>query len=53
MDLAWLSFPEKLVMLLLMRLTGIKQGDYRDWDAIRAWARGLELGIGSEAGSTS
>ncbi|MHB1317476.1 MAG: flavodoxin domain-containing protein [Anaerolineae bacterium] len=43
-DLASLSFPEKLVMSLLLWLAKIRPGDYRDWDAIRGWARGLELG---------
>lgn len=42
-DPAVLWFPERLVMWIIMRISRMQAGDYRDWDAIRAWARGLEL----------
>ncbi len=41
LDLKTLNLPEKLIMLLLMFLTGVKQGDQRNWDAIRTWSGSL------------
>jgi len=38
-----LRIPERIVMWLIMRISRMQPGDYRDWEAIRAWARGLEL----------
>lgn len=42
-DPSALRLPERLVMWLIMRISRMQPGDYRDWEAIRAWARGLEL----------
>jgi menaquinone-dependent protoporphyrinogen IX oxidase len=41
LDFRTLNLPEKLIMRLLMLLTGVKQGDHRNWDAIRDWSGGL------------
>jgi len=41
LDLKTLNLPEKLIMLLLMFVTGVKQGDHRNWDAIRTWSGSL------------
>lgn len=41
LDLATLKLPEQLIMRLLMLMTGMKTGDYRNWDCLRAWAGGL------------
>jgi menaquinone-dependent protoporphyrinogen IX oxidase len=41
LDLKTLNLPEKLIMRMLMLLTDVKQGDHRNWDAIRAWSGGL------------
>ena len=43
LDLHTLALPEKLIMMLLMLLTGKKPGDSRNWDAIGAWVDGLNL----------
>lgn len=43
-DPAALRLPERLVMGIIMRIFRMQPGDYRNWDAIRAWARGLEVG---------
>lgn len=37
LDLHTLGVSEKIIMLLLMLLTGKKSGDYRNWDAITEW----------------
>ena len=41
LDLKILSFPEQMIMRFLMLLTGIKEGDHRNWEAIRNWANSL------------
>jgi menaquinone-dependent protoporphyrinogen IX oxidase len=40
-NLQALKLPEKLILGLLMLLTGKHQGDYRNWASIRIWANGL------------
>jgi len=42
-DPAVLWVPERIVMWIIMRISRMQPGDYRDWDAIRAWARELEI----------
>jgi menaquinone-dependent protoporphyrinogen oxidase len=37
LDLDVLGLPERLIMRLLMLLTGIRQGDHRNWEAIGGW----------------
>lgn len=39
-----LHTPNRVSMSVTTRITRLKPGDYRDWDAIRAWARELDLG---------
>ena len=34
----WLT---RLMLRVISRITGVKEGDYRDWNAIRAWSQGL------------
>ena len=41
LDLKVLSFPEQLIMKFLMFFTGIKEGDHRNWDAIRNWSNAV------------
>jgi menaquinone-dependent protoporphyrinogen IX oxidase len=41
LDLKVLSFPEQIIMRFLMLFTGIKEGDHRNWEAIRKWADSL------------
>jgi menaquinone-dependent protoporphyrinogen oxidase len=47
-DLASLTLPERLVMSLIMRLSGHEPGDYRNWEDMRAWVHGLDLGPNGE-----
>ena len=41
LDLKILSFPEQIIMRLLMLFTGIKEGDHRNWEAIQSWSNAL------------
>jgi menaquinone-dependent protoporphyrinogen oxidase len=43
-----LSFPEKAVVLAFRA----PDGDFRDWDAIKAWASGIADAVDSELGGT-
>ncbi len=43
LDLRKLNVPEKLIMLVLMVVTGIKSGDHRNWQSIRTWLKGLNF----------
>lgn len=44
LDLRTLKLPEQIIMRILMLLTGMKTGDYRNWDVLRAWAQRLFRG---------
>ena len=41
LDYSRLSFMVRMVMKSKMKKKGVPEGDHRDWDAIRAWAKGL------------
>lgn len=41
LDLARAPWPTRLLLRALSIATGVKEGDYRDWQYIRAWALGL------------
>lgn len=43
LDLHTLKLPEQIIMRMLMLLSGMKAGDHRNWEAIRTWARSLNL----------
>jgi len=43
LNLHALGFSEKLIMVMLMHLIGKRSGDYRNWEAIRAWVTGLSV----------
>jgi menaquinone-dependent protoporphyrinogen oxidase len=38
LDYGKMSFPMQIIMKRKMKASGIGEGDYRDWAAIRAWA---------------
>jgi menaquinone-dependent protoporphyrinogen oxidase len=44
-DKSGLSFPERAVV----RVVGAAEGDYRDWDEIRAWATEIATALTSES----
>ena len=41
LDYGKLSFVVRMVMKSKMKKKGVPEGDHRNWDAIRAWAKGL------------
>jgi menaquinone-dependent protoporphyrinogen oxidase len=45
LDLRTLKLPEQIIMRILMLLTGMKTGDYRNWDLLRAWGQRLFSGV--------
>ena len=49
LDFARTPWPARLALRLLSLATGVKQGDYRDWSAIRAWCEDLCESLGSDA----
>ncbi len=40
LQFARIPWPARLVLRLLSVATGVKEGDYRDWQSIRSWAQG-------------
>jgi menaquinone-dependent protoporphyrinogen oxidase len=41
LDYSKMSFFTRQIFKVGMSIMGVREGDYRDWDAIRAWAKGL------------
>ena len=48
LDYDKLSFMVRMVMKGKMKDKGIEEGDYRDWESIRSWARGVFPGLMKE-----
>ena len=42
-DLAKLSFPDRVLTRLMVGEAGPKVGDFREWDEIRAWAKEVSV----------
>ncbi|MFY0687451.1 MAG: hypothetical protein JXQ90_09810 [Cyclobacteriaceae bacterium] len=43
LDYSKISWPAQIAMRMMMQIFGVKEGDYRDWVAIRTWARKLRF----------
>jgi menaquinone-dependent protoporphyrinogen oxidase len=43
LDYSKMGFFSRLLMKVILFNKGVKEGDYRDWDAIRAWAKDTQL----------
>jgi menaquinone-dependent protoporphyrinogen oxidase len=41
LDYRKMSFFSRLVFKIALSIMGVQEGDYRDWDAIVSWAKGL------------
>ena len=45
LDYSNMCFFPRLILKAILSKKGVKEGDYRDWDAIRAWAKDTQLKI--------
>ncbi len=43
LDYSKMSFFFRLIARGIMTMIGVKEGDYRDWDAISSWAKGIHF----------
>lgn len=43
LDYSNMGFFPRLILKAILSNKGVKEGDYRDWDAIRAWAKDTQL----------
>jgi menaquinone-dependent protoporphyrinogen oxidase len=43
LDYSNMGFFSRLILKAILYKKGVKEGDYRDWDAIRAWAKDTQL----------
>ena len=43
LDYNKLSFFFRLIFKVMLSILGVQEGDYRDWEAIRAWAKETQL----------
>ena len=43
LDYSNMGFFPRLILKAILYKKGVKEGDYRDWDAIRAWAKDTQL----------
>lgn len=43
LDYSKMSFFSRQFSKVLYSILGVKEGDYRDWDAIRSWAKAMNL----------
>ena len=51
LDYDKLSFMVRMVMKVKMKDKGVAEGDYRDWESIRSWARGVAPSLLNGGGS--
>ena len=50
LDYDRLSFMVRMVMKMKMASKGVSEGDYRDWESIKSWARNIGGTIGAKKG---
>ncbi len=43
LDYSNMGFFSRLIMKVILYKKGVKEGDYRDWDAIRSWAKNIHF----------
>ncbi|MHA2099545.1 MAG: flavodoxin domain-containing protein [Candidatus Kariarchaeaceae archaeon] len=43
LDYSKMSFILKIIVKTIFRFIGVKEGDYRDWDLIRSWAKNIDF----------
>ena len=47
-DNVYVFFLSRLILKDIFNNEKLKEGDYRDWDAILAWAKGMHLKLADE-----
>jgi menaquinone-dependent protoporphyrinogen oxidase len=48
LDFSKMSFLTRLIFKTVSTVTGVREGDYRDWDAIRSWAQSIHVKLSNE-----
>ena len=48
-DFSKMSFLSRMMLKAITTVNGVREGDYRDWDAIRAWAHSVYFKLSNEA----
>lgn len=48
LDFSKMSFFFRLLFKGFSLITGVQEGDYRDWDAIHSWAKGIHFKLSDE-----
>ncbi len=48
LDYSKMSFFVRLIFKVISLITGVQEGDYRDWDAIRSWAKSMHFKLSDE-----
>jgi menaquinone-dependent protoporphyrinogen oxidase len=52
LDYSRLSFFWRLISKAFFSIMGVQEGDYRDWDAIRSWAKSANYKLAKERSSS-
>jgi menaquinone-dependent protoporphyrinogen oxidase len=48
LDYSKMSFFFRQIFKVISSITGVPEGDYRDWDTIRSWAKGFHYKLSNE-----
>ena len=48
LDYSKMSFFFRLIFKVISSITGVPEGDYRDWDTIRSWAKSVHYKLSNE-----
>ncbi|KAA3659105.1 MAG: flavodoxin [Chloroflexi bacterium] len=48
LDASKMSFLTRLMLKTITTVVGVREGDYRDWDAIRSWAKSIDAKLSNE-----
>jgi menaquinone-dependent protoporphyrinogen oxidase len=48
LDFSKMSFLTRFMLKTITTVAGVREGDYRDWDAIRSWAQSIHVKLSNE-----